>query len=238
VSYEADLLALAVLLYLYDSSVLLYANEGVLTRDRRGGWWANSGWTGFVLAGRSLCMLNPFTPHHASFRLQWDFKVLPAGDPGWAELAPAVIPLGPSMLTAAVALFVMLPLGLLTALGAYAVIPAVVLLYGSIGWGLIGVYRRKILVVRNRRFLGFAFECLACPPFGVNMIRRITLADRITEPLPVAGARLLDAGQWSELRTRCLARLDEMGRLDSDDGAVRAELDAQKDRLGALDRPR
>ncbi len=233
-SYEAELLILAVLLYLYDSSILLYANEGVLTCNRRGRWSAKGGWVGFVLAGRSLCMLNPFTPHHPAFRLNWDLKVLPAGNPDWTELAHAVMPLGPWMLAAAAALFVILPLGLLTALGAYAVIPAVVLLYGSIVWALVRLYRRRVLPSRNKRFFGFAFECLACPPFGVNMIRRITLADRVTEPLPVAGARLLDAAQWAGLQARCLERLDEADRIDAGDGAARQALEAQRSRLNAL----
>jgi hypothetical protein len=87
---------------------------------------------------------------------------------------------------------------------------------------------------RNKRFFGFAFECLACPPFGVNMIRRITLADRVTEPLPVAGARLLDAAQWAGLQARCLERLDEADRIDAGDGAARQALEAQRSRLNAL----
>lgn len=237
-SYEAELLALAALLYLFDSSVLLYSNEGVLTCDRVGRWSVSTGWIGFVLAGRSLCMLNPFTPHRPSFRLHWDFSALPAGDPRWSELAKPLMRLKYMTLAAAVALFVMLPIGLLTALGFYAVIPAVVVLYGSLVWALIRLYRQKILLGRGKRFLGFAFECLACPPFGVNMIRRITLADRITEPLPVAGARLLDAPQWSELQARCLARLDEAGRLGSGDGAEQQDLEAQKGRLKALGQAR
>jgi hypothetical protein len=230
-------LLLALLLYLYDSSVLLHSNEGVLTCDRDGHWSASTGWIGFVLRGRSLCLLNPFTPHRPSFRLNWNFEALPAGDPRWSELAKPIMALGPLTLAAAVALFVLLPLGLLTALRAYAVIPAVVLLYGSLVWALIRLYRRKLLLGRRQRFLGFAFECLACPPFGVNMVRRITLADRINEPLPVAGARLLAAPQWAELQTRCLARIDEAGLLDPEDSAENAALEAQKSRLKALDQP-
>ena len=237
-SYETELLALALLLYLYDSSVLLYSNEGVMTCARDGRWSASTGWIGFVLAGRSLCMLNPFTPHRPAFRLSWDFKTLPTGDPGWTELVTPVMGVGIFSLIAALALFVLLPIGLLTALGAYAVVPAVVLLYGSIVWALIRVRRRKILAHRGKRFVGFAFECLACPPFGVNMIRRLTLSDPVTEPLPVAGARLLDASQWTQLQARCLARLDDARQLAADEDAELEMFDAQKSRLEVLGQPR
>lgn len=235
-SYEAELLALAVIFYLYDSSVLLYSNEAILFCDRAQRWSATSGLIGFVLAGRSLCVLNPFTPNRPSFRLNWDFNTLEsrAEDPSWSEGAGELNKLAPFSLTSWIALYVFLPLGMFTDLGAYAVVPALVLLYGSILIALIQLRRKKSLVPLGRRFWGIVFECLACPPFGVNMVRHITLGARITEPLPLAAARVLDAAGWAKLRDQCVSRVDEAIQVVAEDSMEHQALVEQKQRLSEL----
>ncbi|HEX3396795.1 MAG TPA: hypothetical protein VHS76_08840, partial [Steroidobacteraceae bacterium] len=158
-SYELGLFGLAVLFYLYDSTVLLYSNEAVLVCDRRPSWHAMTGTAGFLLAGRTLCLLSPFTPHRPSFRLSWEFTSLePAAlKSPWMEQAQELKVLAPTTLSAAIGLFILLPLGMFTALGAYAVIPAVVLLYGSIVVSLMTVVRRRLLITPGwKRFLPLA----------------------------------------------------------------------------------
>jgi hypothetical protein len=238
-SYEIELLGLAVIFYLYDSSLLLYSNEGILTIDGARRWSAPPGWVGLILAGRRLCMLNPFTPHRPAFRLRWNFDILePAtADMSWSARAQELEALAPLTLTAGVALFVLLPVGLLSPLGALLVVPAVILLYASIGTALFQLHRRKMLASAGRkRFIGFAFECLACPPFGVNMIRRLGLAERIREPLPLAGARLLAGERWRGLRDQCILRLDDALQVAADNPNELKALEALRDRLEALDR--
>jgi len=235
-SYEAELLALAVLFYLYDSSVLLYSNEAVLTADAAGRWSATMGWTGFVIAGRSLCMLNPFTPQRPAFRLSWDFDGLEREGQtiAWALRAQEFKILAPTTLISWAALFVLLPLGMFTALGAYAVVPALVLLYGSTLLALFHLRRKRTVLFGGRRFLGLAFECLACPPFAVNIVRRTTLAEKIAEPVPLAAVRLLDAEGWAALRDKCLSRVDDAMQRAADDPEECRLLEAQKQRLSAL----
>ena len=236
-SYEVELLILAVVFYLYDSSALLYSNEAILTCDRARRWSAATGWIGFVLAGRSLCLLNPFTPYRPSFRLSWDFNRLEpeSNDREWPKRAQEFKSIAPLTMTAGIALFLLLPVGMFTEFGRYAVISAVVLLYGSILLALFQLRRKKILAAMGRRrFWGFAFECLACPPFAVNMVRRITLADRIAEPVPLAAVRLLDADRWAELRERCIARIDDAIQRAGEDSQEQKSLEAQKKRLSAL----
>jgi hypothetical protein len=235
-SYEVELLALAIIFYLYDSSVLLYSNEAVFACDGTKRWSATSGWTGFVFAGRFLCILNPFTPHKPSFRLRWEFDALPeAKDPSWSERAQRHSVLAPWTLTGGIALFVLLPIGMFTSLGRYLVIPALFLLYGSTLLALFKLRRSESLAtLSRRRYWGLAFECIACPPFAVNMVRRITLADQIGESVPVAAVRLLDAAQWAEFREQCMSRLDGAIQLAAEDSTELAALEAQKRRLNAL----
>jgi hypothetical protein len=236
-SYEVELLALAVLFYLYDSSVLLYSNEAILTCDSAQRWSATTGWIGFVLAGRSLCLLNPLTPYRSSFRLSWDFNrmELEIKDREWPTRAQEFKSIAPLTVAAGIALFLLLPLGMFTGLGRYAVMSAVVLLYGSILLALFRLRRKRILAALGRKhFWGFAFECLACPPFAVNMVRRLTLATRIAEPLPLAAVRLLDADRWAELRDRCISRIDDAIQRVGEDSQEQKALQAQKQRLSAL----
>ena len=225
--------------YLYDSTVLLYSNEAILVCDGPRQWHAATGMAGFLLAGRTPCLLNPFTPHRPSFRLRWDFNSLDSESlkSQWMERAAELKSLAPATLTAGIALFALLPLGMFTAVGAYAIIPALVLLYGSIVVSLILVARRGLLIVPGwRRWLLLAFECLACPPFGVNMVRRTTLGYRIAEPLPLAAARLLNAAGWTKLRSFCMARLGDALQPASADSNEQKSLEAQRQRLLELER--
>ena len=235
-SYEVELLALAIIFYLYDSSVLLYSNEVVFTCDGAKRWAVTTGRSGLVFAGRTLCVLNPFTPHRPSFRLNWQFDGLqPDDDPAWSVRAQDLKTLAPATLAAAIALYIFLPLGMFTPLGRYAVIPAVVLLYGSTVFALLQLRGKEIVKTFSRkRFLGFAFECVACPPFAVNMVRRLTLGLRIAEPVPLAAVRLLDADRWAQLREFCITRLDEAMQLAAEHSDEVSMLEAQKQRLRAL----
>lgn len=238
-SYEVELLALAVIFYLYDSSVLLYSNEAIFTCDSAQHWAATTRRTGFMFAGRSLRVLNPFTPHRPSFRLSWNFNRLESDgkDPSWSARAQEFKILAPTTLVGGIALFLLLPLGMFSDLGRYAVIPALFLLYGSTLLALFRLRRKGPLAALGRwRFLGFAFECLACPPFAVNIVRRITLADRIVEPVPLAAVRLLDADSWVRLRAECLSRLDEAMNLAAENSDDQKMLEAQKQHLSALAR--
>ena len=236
-STELELFLLVVLFYIYDSSVFLYSNEAILTRDSAEHWAASVGWTGFVFAGRVLCMLNPFTPHKPSYRLHWDFNslVVETAERSWTESAATIKALAPFTLTAGVGLFVLLPLGLFTPLGVYADAAGMGFFYIAT---VCALYRVKYLGLLEssdlKRFVGFAFECLACPPFGVNMVRRISLTRRIAEPLPLAGARLLDGPSWDALRTRCVARLDDALRIAAEESTESRSLEAQKQRLRDL----
>jgi hypothetical protein len=234
-SYEFDLIVIAILLYLIDSSPLLYANEMVFQCNSRGRWSVAQG--RILLAGRFLCVLNPLTPHRPSFRLHWHLTEVPAEreKPVWSDYARDLHTLAPAVLTAGAGLFVALPIGMFSPLGAYAVIPALLLIYGGTLVALFRLYRlRDRLALGRRRFIAIAFECMACPPFAVNLVRKITLGISITEPLPLAGKRLLSDGYWSSLKTRCMTMLkDALEIAESPD--ERQLLEAHQGRLAALD---
>ena len=113
---------------------------------------------------------------------------------------------------------------------------SLILLYGSIMVSLVIVGRRHLLMVSGwRRFLVLAFECVACPPFGVNMVRRITLNERITEPLPLAAAHLLDVAAWAGMRAFCIARVTQAMQSVDAGSSEEKSLEAQRQRLLTLE---
>jgi hypothetical protein len=238
-SYELELFALAVLLYLYDSTVLLYANEALLIRAGPKRWIAESGWQGLRIAGRTLYILNPLTPLRPSFRLHWSYHSLqapPAAVQLWPECVTALRALGPFVVIAGIALFILLPVGLFTAAGSYALIPALIALYGSTLSALLFLYRSRVMLPLSRmRLVGIAFECLICPPLAVNMIRRITLAIAVNESLPIAAIRLLSREEWARLREICIQRLDDAIQSSAEGSSETATFEAQKQRLRDMD---
>lgn len=153
----------------------------------------------------------------------------------WPDRVREFNKLAPFCLGAGVALYAILPLGMFTSLGPYVIVPALVLLYGSLLLGLIQLRRLGIsAALGRRRFWGIVFESMACPPFGVNMVRHITLANRIHEPLPLAAVRLLSAAQWGRLRDRCISLIDDAIELAADNSSEQEALEKQKLRLNAL----
>jgi len=50
-----------------------------------------------------------------------------------------------------------------------------------------------------------AFECLACPPFGVNVIRRIAQRLGVDEDYVLAAERL-QAADWTSTKATCIER--------------------------------
>ncbi len=236
-SSEVELFALVCVLYVYDCSVLLFANEALLTAKSQRRWSLELGLHGFLLAGRSLCILNPLTPQSPAFRLTWDFLRPGSGvpDTGWSQQAERLRRLSVTTGISAVALLVLLPMGLFSPLRLYALVPALSLLYGSAIVGLVRLRNlRSEFNFTGARYAGFVVECLACPPFAANMVRRIALQQRVAESLPAAGARLLSPEAWDRLRSRCKSLLDM--ELEQLDGASleRAPLDAAKRALDTL----
>lgn len=226
---EAILMGAVVVLYLYDSAVLLYSNEGVMYPVGGSRWAIAFGSDRFQWRGRDVFLPNPFAPHRPLYRLHWSYgktasrEVPPVWPRGYGGLAFATWGM-------VAALGVLLPVGLFSRWGDVMIVAALVLFYGS-ALGALGLLwrRRESLGVGRGRFLHLAFESLTCPPFAVNLIRHVSLATRPSVGLVPAARALQSAVDWEETRMRLLARLhDELRWTDAasrETEVIRAELD-------------
>lgn len=211
-SYEIQLMAIAIALYIFDSSLLLYANEGVLIAGPNGKWHAIQGSEEFMLLGRSVYVTNLLAPHRPAFRLVWTFDQPDekGSSTEWPDLAGKVRSVAPFTVGAAVALYVLLPLGFFTRLGTPFVFAALAALYLNIILAVCWLYpQRAAIHMHGKQFAALVFECIACPPFAVNLVRRVSLAQTISEEFLVAAQRLLDADAWADVRTRCVQQIDD-----------------------------
>ncbi|MEO8808294.1 MAG: hypothetical protein ABI433_19605 [Burkholderiaceae bacterium] len=192
--------------------MLLAGNEAVLRRGWRGRWQARFGALRWRLGSREPYLPNPFTPHRPQFRLAWRFDGLGARSMAAqpVQVPPELASLTPFVCGSWLSLFVLLPLGLFTNLGSAFVVAAIVALYLSTTAALLRLWRlRKGLKLSNRQFSQITFESLACPPFGINLIRRLCARLRGAEDFVSAAERLLEPADLHELHAQCLLRLDE-----------------------------
>jgi len=87
---------------------------------------------------------------------------------------------------------------------------AIVLLYLSILLALVWLWiNRGRFELSRRRLAGLSFESLACSPFALNLIRKISMGIPVREDLVSAACRLQGSDDWHSTRLEMIARLDE-----------------------------
>ncbi len=175
-SAEAQLMALALAFYLWDSARLLHVNEAALQAGRAGRWRALFGARQVRLRGKELLLPNPLTPHRPLYLLSWTLPAAaPAGPAAQATAAPttgasaapaAPAPaakamtgtvaweqdaaryrgLQPFILLSGLSLFGLLPLSLFARLGDVAALASLGLMY-------LGIAGASVWLLRHRRAL-------------------------------------------------------------------------------------
>ena len=204
---------LAAALYLYDSFSLLASNEAVFFRGWGGRWQAGFGAMRWRLGGREPYLPNPFMPHRPQFRLAWRIDAAEPrakSSPPALQVPPELARFTPFVCGAGIALFVLLPLGLFASLGTGFTLVAIGLLYTVNLAALLQLWLlRSQLKLSNPQVFQIAFECLVCPPFGVNLVRRLCLKLRHDEDFVAAATRLLGPAGLAAAHAQCLQRVEE-----------------------------
>lgn len=227
---EADLWLLAgiVAFYLYDAAILLYADE-LVAWPRRGAWSASVG-SELQWRGRFAFLPNPLLPWRPLLRVQWlrpPGQCAPVQLDGIHALARALRPLRAAVAVMAILLAVVLPLVLfawrrwemlLLVLGAVYLLSSCMVLYT--------VRARDALGLDRRALLSLAVDTLACPPFALNLVRKISLRhDARMDGLELAAATLAPA-DLRRLHARLLPRLQALLLREPGEGARAEQLRA------------
>lgn len=251
-SAEVGLMLVVLGLYLYESSVLLFCNQAVLSPVRAKGWRVQFGLKQLNIRGKELCFAQLLMPSRPLFVLTWRFEdSAPVMLSTEASTKPpeAVAPmpwrppavashqiLMPIVWWLSIATFIVLPLGLFTSLGDAAVLFAGGMIYVGILVLLIVLWRyRSHFQLSNKELLSTAFEYLICPPFALNIIRRLSLKIQIEDDLEPIAHSLQSPQAWLVTRNLMLERLDDQIAYEAQDTARYASLLSHRQKLQAQD---
>ena len=237
VSYEALLLAAALGFYLYDSLILLAADELVFARGWRS--WRFGAGASLEMRGRYPYLPNPLRPADCLFRVDAAAPRRSAAGSD-EELARFLARLAP-LRWVVTALSLVLVLGLPLLLFAYRTSDGAILFlcvtYALIAFAAAELFRiRKAIGMPARTAAGLAFEALACPPLALNLARKISLRRGLhADPVRFA-RRSFDGARFAALVRVLCGRIDEALEWAGDDAELRSRLTAERERLAALAR--
>ncbi len=209
---EGLLVLLIVALFLKDCVLMLHTDEAVLVRAMGGRWRPGFGARSWRLSGREPYLANPVLPHEPVVRLRWHLE--PTGVGGAATRSVSVpreiVGMAPWVWLTWLILFLLLPATLLSSVPHVTVLTAVALLYLSIVLSLLVVWRgRQAMQLQPRAFSLLAFECLVCPPYAANMVRKLTTQLALNEEFAQAADRLLKPPALETAFHEIRARIDE-----------------------------
>jgi hypothetical protein len=198
----------AIAFHLYDATLGLWHNEVLF--ERAGDRWHIRGESPVRRWGRRMVVPNLLAPQRPLFRVAWSLDdARPASDADLQPLLRALRPLGVICQLLLLMLLALWPLCWVLGAG-LAVLALFAAYYLLVIVALVLVFRRREpLALTLRGFWSLAFDVLACAPFAINIVRRLSLAHGLAgNPLDFAVARF-DAATRSRLATLIRARISE-----------------------------
>lgn len=237
-------------LYLYESSVLLFCNQAILSPLCASGWRVQFGLKHLNIRGKELCFVQLLMPWRPLFVLTWRFEGrAPSQQESKSEIEPHEVAtraawqppaaasyqiLIPFVWWLSSATFIVLPLGLFTSLGDDAVLGACGMLYLGILTLLLVLWRyRSHFQLSKKELFSLGFEYVICPPFALNVIRRLSLKIKIEDDLEPIAHSLQSPHSWRLTRTLMLERLDDQIAYEAKDTARYASLLSHRQKLQA-----
>lgn len=220
--------------YLFDSALLLYVNELVYVEDR-GRWSFVCPAPGWQVLRRNPYLPSPLRPDRPLFRVCWSTSE--AGeDPRERDTLPRFLDVLEPLRRLTLVLLALLLVGLpVVLLGFGAGIAFLVLLgfvYLVIVVMLMQTYRsREALGLSPKTFALLTFDCLACAPFAINLVRKISLRRSVTgDPVRFA-RRVFDEETFARLVSALCSRLGEALEVEDEESARHTELRGYRTRL-------
>lgn len=211
VNDAVKLVAVMVGLYLFDSTLLLYANEAIISPARKK-WRVRFGTDNFSIAGRAVFLPNLLLVHRPLFRLAW-YRDQGGQQPSQdlPALAERLLKLAPFVYASALAQFALLPFVLFFSFNTQNLLIAGASIYACVGLAIAAIVLEKDHFGLTGKQLGsLAAECLLCPPIAINLIRRISLSHAVDDDLSVIAKALLDEGGWDTLSRQMAAQSDDL----------------------------
>ncbi|MFV0283067.1 MAG: hypothetical protein ACK5JE_04675 [Castellaniella sp.] len=209
VSTETQTLAVAILIYVYDSCQLLFANEGIITKKRKE-YAATTGGNGLVITGKKLFIPNLLLPHRPIYKLSWNPETIAKASVDWDAGKPAFSWLSIPAYGMFFALFILTPAiyhlsGLTRDLLWCVALIYLIPILTSIGINL----HKKRLWLSNKDMLTIAAECILCPVLTINIVRKLSISANKKSNLVQSAFALLSPRQWDEFKAEIVQNIDD-----------------------------
>jgi len=193
--------------------MLLYVNELVFV-EKNGKWMFGRSESGWQMLGKNLYIPSPLTPDYPLFRACWVVSSVPNEHQEDAEkLRQFLNELNP-LRYMTFTLFLLMLIGLPIVIFGFGTSLALLLLLGAIYCTisiiLAQIYRkREKLGLSWKTFAKLAFDSLACAPFALNLVRKITLHRSLMGDPICFAHQVLDADVFTQLVQALCHRVDE-----------------------------
>jgi hypothetical protein len=234
-SAEAWLMLLALVLYVYDAAMLLASDELVLVHGRKR-WFATFGANGWKLNGKEPFVPNLLAPWRGLVRLRWSFE---QGIEGPRSVNGPKLPRIGVLPKAAVTvllllIFIAFPLCLFAYHVTTTIVLIVVMIYGTCFLVLAALRREWAgLGLDKAAFWKLCAECITCPPFCINAVRKASL----TAPMEVTLADVAEHAarhEWlDELKQELVRRVEEQISVEAEGSERMARLEGVASALGS-----
>lgn len=206
ITTQVQIVLIICLFYLYDAALLLKPEEGLLRKSRRG-WLAQLASQGFELRQNWLLWPSIFAIHQPVYRLHWNATQITL--PGDARPATALATHASSfriftlpLYLLGALLFVALPVALLVLHSELAQLITLALIYlctaciSFLAWRH-GKHDHSDNYSDRATARSIAVQILLCPPFALNVVRKLSLAYDPQPDLLQTAHALMDTPQWS-----------------------------------------
>jgi hypothetical protein len=204
ISIQVQIVLAICLFYLYDAALLLKPEEGLL-RPNRQGWTGLLANRGFELRQNWLLWPPILLPHQPLYKLRWNTARIELPEntalatPLNAHAASFKVFALPLYLLAAL-LFAALPLSLLVLHSDLAQLVCLGLIYlCTAGIGLLTLRHGRQGHSPRALARSTALQILLCPPFALNVVRKLSLAHSAPGDLLQNALALMDQPQWQQL---------------------------------------
>lgn len=162
---------------------------------------------GATWQGRFLAFPALLAPGAPVFRTVWSGQGRTPRAPAADGLLDVLTPLRWTAWLVAFALFALVPLALLLHASQAWLLGLLALIYLPTLLGVLHLVRhRATLELGCGDLAAIAFDVLACPPFALNLVRRVTLRCGLAQPAAVFADAVLDAPSRARLEQALEAR--------------------------------
>lgn len=164
--------------YLYDSAILTFSNE-LIFNESYGRWTVTFPRARWRLMGKLLFIPNPLTPDDMIYRASWSTNEKPLQMEVGAlicKLKKPLLYLRILVIILLVLLVIVFPVVMFKYGTGIELLEVIVIIYLTIFNMLVFTFiKKEDLFLNKKAFFSLALDSLACPPFAINILRKISL---------------------------------------------------------------